>query len=384
MNSIFAVIFLIGAVQSTILGIGLGTRKNNSTANKYLTVIIALFAFNLFKLFIDESGLNRSFSALIYTDASIALLYGPLFYFYVRALTSGKKFQKIDLLHFIPFAVHLLIILPVYFLDTETKIKAWDAYVSGGFTHKYQPLLTYGLKIIQYSSYLVLCINMITKYRNDIKDHLSTTYETDLGWLKNLFVINLGFLVFLFIALIFHAANFFTMGHSFSRTTYLWDMVIISMLSILALRQSPVFKVPEKEQPHKNNLEKEEDEKEKYGTSRLEQDTLESIAKDLLDFVEKEKPYLDPELNVSSLGEMVSLQRHVLSQVINSTQKKNFYNFINGYRVQEVKKLLKDPANNNRNILEIAFLAGFRSKSHFNLIFKNETGLTPKEFRRNN
>jgi len=381
--TIFAVIFLIGAVQSTILGIGLGTRKNNSTANRYLTVIIALFAFNLFKLFIDESGLNRSFSALIYTDASIALLYGPLFYFYVRALTSGKKFQKNDLLHFIPFVVHLLIILPVYFFDPETKIKAWESYISGGFTHRYQPLLTYGLKIVQYSSYLILCINMISRYRNDIKDHLSTTYRTDLSWLRNLFAINLGFLVFLFIALILHAANFFTMGHSFSRTTYLWDMVIISTLSILALRQSPVFKVPEEEKSLENNLEEESEEKEKYGTSRLEQDTLDSIAKDMLDFVEKEKPYLDPELNVSSLGEMLSIQRHVLSQVINSTQKKNFYNFINTYRVEEVKKLFKDPANNNKNILEIAFLAGFRSKSHFNLIFKNETGLTPKEFRKN-
>ena len=383
MNSVFAVIFLIGSVQSTILAIGLGTRKNNSTANRYLTVIIALFAFNLFKLFIDESGLNRSFSALIYTDASIALLYGPLFYFYVRALTSGRKFTRQDLLHFIPFVVHLLIILPIYFLDSEAKIRAWDSYISGGFTHKYQPLLTYGLKIIQYSSYLALCINMISKYRNDIEDHLSTTYKTDLSWLRNLFVINLGFLGFLFIALILHAANFFTMGHSFSRTTYLWDLVIISTLSILAFRQSPVFKVPE-EITGETPEETKEEEKEKYGTSRLEQDTLDSIAKELLEFVEKEKPYLDPELSVSSLGEMISVQRHVLSQVINSTQNKNFYNFINAYRVEEVKKLLKNPVNSDKNILEIAFLAGFRSKSHFNLIFKNITGLTPKEFRRNN
>jgi len=382
MTMIFAIIFLLGALQSAIFAIGLGTRKNNSTANRYLTIIISLFAFNLFKLFIDESGIYHSFSALIYTDASIAFLYGPLFYFYVRALTSGKKFSRQDMLHFIPFLVHLLLILPVYFLDTETKIKAWESYVSGGFTHSYRPLLTYGLKIVQYSSYLVLCISLISKYRKEIQDHLSTTYKTDLSWLLKLFVINLGFLIFLFISLIIHSADLFTMGHSFSRTTYLWDMVIISTFSILAFRQSPVFKVPELES-QKEIIEEKTESKEKYGTSRLEDDTLGSIAKELLDLVEKEKPYLDPDLNVSSLGEMISLQRHVLSQVINSTQKMNFYNFINGYRVKEVKKLLKDPQNNDKNILELAFSAGFRSKSHFNMIFKNETGLTPKEFRKN-
>ena len=78
MNDLFSYLFLIGAIQSAALGIGLGLRRENSVANRYLLVILGLFAFNFIKLFIDESGLYRNFSALIYSDASIALLYGPL------------------------------------------------------------------------------------------------------------------------------------------------------------------------------------------------------------------------------------------------------------------------------------------------------------------
>ena len=381
MNDLFSYLFLIGAIQSAALGIGLGLRRENSVANRYLLVILGLFAFNFIKLFIDESGLYRNFSALIYSDASIALLYGPLFYFYVRALIKKVSFSAKDLLHFIPFTVHFLIILPAFLLDHDSKVRAYEAFLSLGFTRSYQPLLTYGLKIIQYISYLILCIQIIRKYKNEIRDHLSNTYKTDLSWLMNLFIINSGFLFLLFAALILHATGVFTMNHYFTRISYLWDMAIILIMSIMAIRQSPVFQVPElKEEP--KNAESTTEETEKYGSARLEKETVESVLKELIKFVEKEKPYLDPELTVSTLGEKLSLQRHIISQVINSGLNMNFFSFINGYRIQEAKKMFNSQKYNDKNIIEIAYLSGFTSKSHFNLSFKKATGLTPKEFRK--
>ncbi|HOB70260.1 MAG TPA: AraC family transcriptional regulator [bacterium] len=380
MLNIFAIIFLIGAVQSTILGVGLGIRKENSVANRYLIVILGLFVFNFIKLIVDESGFYRQFSGLIYGDASIALLYGPLFYFYVRALTTKRSFAKQDLLHFIPFLVHLAIVFPAYLLDHDAKVRAYEAFLTNGFTRSYQPLLTYGMKIVQYLSYLILCIFMIKKYKDEIKDHLSNTYRTDLSWLMNLFFVNAGFLAMLFTALILHATGFFTMNHHFTRVSYLWDMVLIFTFSIMALRQSPVFQVPEN--IIENSNKPQSDETDKYGSARLEKETVDSVLKELLEYVENEKPYLDPELTVSTLGEKISLPRHIISQVINSGLKMNFYSFINGYRIEEAKKMFEDTAYKDKNIIEIAYMAGFTSKSHFNLSFKKATGLTPKEFRR--
>jgi AraC-like DNA-binding protein len=378
MSDLFKILFFAGSIQSILLAIGLGLRKENSSANKFLIMILVLFGFNLFKLFIDESGLYRSFPYLLYSDISVALLYGPLFFFYVRALTGGKKWSKKDLLHLIPFIVHLLLYLPVYFLDSETKIKAYESYLANGFGHSYQPLITYGMKAVQYFAYLVLCVSIIKRYKDEIKDYLSNTYRTDLSWLLKLFCVNAGFIVFLFLSLILHSVRIFTMSHDFSRVSYLWDMVIILIFSIMALKQSPVFHPPEirieKDLP-------EDPQEKKYGASRLEKETINSVMKELLEFMEKEKPYLDPELTVTNLGERMSLQRHIISQVINSGLNENFYSFINRYRIEEVKKMFGDPAFRNKNILEIAFLAGFNSKSHFNMSFKKFTGLTPKEFR---
>lgn len=132
MSLTFSVIFLLGAVQSAILAAGLYSRRDNSASNRYLIAILALFTFNLFKLFIDESGLYRDFPYLIYSDASIALLYGPLFYFYVRALTKKKSFSKPDILHFIPFLVHFAIIFPAYLLEPDIKIASYEKFIASG------------------------------------------------------------------------------------------------------------------------------------------------------------------------------------------------------------------------------------------------------------
>jgi AraC-like DNA-binding protein len=66
---------------------------------------------------------------------------------------------------------------------------------------------------------------------------------------------------------------------------------------------------------------------------------------------------------------------------LNEKHKKNLYTFVNEYRVKEVIERFSDPKYNNYTILAIAFDAGFNSKTTFNSIFKNHTGLTPSEFR---
>jgi len=55
---------------------------------------------------------------------------------------------------------------------------------------------------------------------------------------------------------------------------------------------------------------------------------------------------------------------------------------VNGYRIDEAKKLLSDPAHNSEKIISVLYDCGFNSKSVFNTVFKKNTGLTPSEFRR--
>src|SRR5690606_41905073 len=72
---------------------------------------------------------------------------------------------------------------------------------------------------------------------------------------------------------------------------------------------------------------------------------------------------------------------HHLSQVINVSQERSFFDFINRYRIDHAKGLLSDPARAG-NILEIALASGFNSKASFNRVFKKETGMTPSAFKK--
>jgi len=98
--------------------------------------------------------------------------------------------------------------------------------------------------------------------------------------------------------------------------------------------------------------------------------------------METEKPYLDPELGLNGLAEKLDITPNHLSMLLNDHIGKNFYDYVNQYRVAIVKKRLVDPMYANRTISSIGGDCGFNSKSAFNRIFKNSTGKTPSEYRK--
>ena len=98
----------------------------------------------------------------------------------------------------------------------------------------------------------------------------------------------------------------------------------------------------------------------------------------------EKKPYLENELTLAKLAEMLSVPQHHLSQILNEKLNQNFFDFVNNYRIQEAKKLLVSPDGGLLTILAIAEEVGFNSKSAFNNAFKKVTNTTPSEFRKNN
>jgi YesN/AraC family two-component response regulator len=86
-------------------------------------------------------------------------------------------------------------------------------------------------------------------------------------------------------------------------------------------------------------------------------------------------------LTLQQLADKLQLPTYQVSQAINEGMKKNFYDLVNGYRVEEAKRLLVDLKNKNYTILSVGFEAGFNSKTTLNTVFKKFTGFTPTEFR---
>jgi AraC-like DNA-binding protein len=122
-------------------------------------------------------------------------------------------------------------------------------------------------------------------------------------------------------------------------------------------------------------------ETERYARSGLKEKQAKEYLDKLISLVESEKPYLDRDLSIQDLAEKTGIPRHHITQVLNEVYGKNFFTFINEYRVKEVISRFSDRKNNNFTILAIAFDAGFNSKTAFNSIFKSQTGMTPSEYR---
>ena len=122
--------------------------------------------------------------------------------------------------------------------------------------------------------------------------------------------------------------------------------------------------------------------REKYYKSSLTAAQAETGIAQLLEWMTTQKLYLQGDLKLAEVAETLNLSPNNLSQMINEQLGKNFYDFVNGYRVEAAQKLLLDPAQDNLTLLAIAYEAGFNSKSTFNSVFKKHCQVTPSEYKK--
>jgi AraC-like DNA-binding protein len=106
------------------------------------------------------------------------------------------------------------------------------------------------------------------------------------------------------------------------------------------------------------------------------------IAQGLQDLVEKEKIYLDPLLSLDRLAKTLQVPSHYLSQYLNRELKKTFNEWVNAHRIEECKRLIGDPDQQDTTIQSLMYQVGFNSKSTFHTAFKKSTGMTPTQYRK--
>jgi AraC-like DNA-binding protein len=120
--------------------------------------------------------------------------------------------------------------------------------------------------------------------------------------------------------------------------------------------------------------------KEKYLKSGLKKDKASKIYNELKNLIDNEKLYTNPELSLIDIATILKVHPNNLSQVINTFEEKNFYDYINNKRVDHFIELVKNTENKKFTLLSIAFDSGFNSKSSFNKHFKKATNKTPTEY----
>jgi AraC-like DNA-binding protein len=121
--------------------------------------------------------------------------------------------------------------------------------------------------------------------------------------------------------------------------------------------------------------------KNKYKDSFLEPETVEQCMKKLSYVMSIEKLYRDDKLSLQTLYKKVAVTPHILSQVLNERIDKNFSDFVNGFRIEEAKKMLQE-ADEDTSVLRVCYDVGFNSKSAFYRAFKKYTDKTPIQYQK--
>jgi AraC-like DNA-binding protein len=342
------------------------TVKRNR-ANVFLSILLISFSFSIAHILFAGAVMNH-FSTEVYTlgDPTFFLI-APLLWFYTKELIGERvALSKNLVLHFLPFLVIIFLSLTLKSVDPDFAFMQ--------FLNQHQRLINvfFWISVVaQFSSYQFLIRKKWIAYQEFIKQEVSNKEGVDISWVR-------FFLIIFLLINIFFLFSLFTAIHLDYASWQPRTTALIFSLSVFALSYKGIL---QKELFQKVEVRAEEIIETLRNASPIKPDK-ELIGR-LLNYMTEKKPYLDSELTLSSLAKDLGISRSQLSLLINERIGDNFYDFVNKYRVEEVKKLMVDPQVKNYNLLGIALEAGFKSKSTFNLIFKRFTGLTPTEYRKN-
>ena len=363
--SFLAILNLLGAAQGLLLSLALlSARSENKAANRLLAALTFTISIGVSGAVLLTSDYVFYFPHLSRLHQPFSFLAPPLLFLYIRTLTSpnDERVTK-DFLHFIPFVLVLVFLLPYYFQSGAGKIRVLELEYIGQLDQWYK--LRSALFITQFLVYLVLIALTIINYSRNIKKQKLARDKAVLFEIR-FFVIAASLL---WVLIIFR----FTIQGIPNLLVPLGASLLVYAWGYLKMRR-PATQAREDDEPDELSTKK-------YEKSLLTPQRSERHLNKLLEFMETERPFTDGDLTIQKLAEKLSIPAPHLSQTINERLGKSFPDFINSYRIEEAKKRLLDPACNHLSILGIAEDVGFSSKSSFNSVFKKHTEMTPSEFR---
>ncbi len=338
-----------------------------------------LFTFSWSGLYynIDVMGEMKNYLSLAYTNSISDFIYNPLIFLYVVRLTSNtQKRIKGSYLHFIPAALLFLYYANYYFASAETKS---EIFGKGYNYFPYDVAVFAYVNLLQLIIYLSMSAIVLNRYGKKINQVYSNTAKRNHNWLKFILIINCAAAVVCFFMYGTSVANI-------GKVISLLSAILVYVIGYKMMSSPPhlpevelgeiISPVAEQEitEPETSNT--------KYERSGLSTDRMQQLANRLETYIHENKPWLEPDLNLKQLAEALQCQPHHLSQVINQHFGRNFYDYINSFRVEEVKARLFNAKYSHLTLLAIAFDCGFNSKASFNHVFKKFTGVSPSEYKK--
>ena len=355
LNNIQLIIFIIGLTQGlifSILLIYLDQRKNRPTL--LLGLFIFAYSINYIEPISALLKLDENYPFLNNLPLDFSWLLFALFYVYIRNLSLLPKSNKIYI-YLVPGMVILIMNMLVY-LKVSSYIEKLRFSEVFRFVHHIGGHL-YAI-FIYYQTH-----KFISKHTLEINNQYASTTGRELKWAK----------YFMLTGVLFTLTIHFTSKlHNIylDLTEAIINVGLLYWISIYGIRQQTIknliqqksFVIEKNDKLHKKNEISEED-------------------KDLFNRVQQifisQKVYKNPDLAIVDIANIINEHPKKISTIINEVSNKNFKTFVNGFRINEAKEILKSSSSDYYSIEGIILEVGFKSKSAFYDAFRKETGTTP-------
>lgn len=393
-------LLILGAAQGLFLAAVLFTKHTNSTANRILAVAMMSYSLYILSGVYYARGYYETVPQFIGMSTPLVFLFGPIHYLYAQTVSAGgHTFKKSSLVHLLPFVLVTLYFVPFFLKSGETKIEFLHTLFQHG-----PPTDLAVIEQLQYPQgilYVILTIALLRRHRIRLQDNFSATEAINLLWLRNLTIA---------IALVWALATGLNLlelagvaiGSLEPSLTPLAVSCLVYGVGYFGLRQPEIFHggqglvdptafADPVDHPKVDMTggatvgipsAPTADDGGGYERSGLTPAEAGMLMQRLQQAMEAKQLYLRSQLTLQELAQELGISAHNLSEVINTQAGRNFYDFVNGYRVEEVMRRLKDPKHANHTILAVAADSGFNSKATFNAFFKRATGLTPSHYRK--
>jgi AraC-like DNA-binding protein len=342
--------------------------KRKEPDTPYAIFVLVVFSLTILDNLMRFASFSNTLVIIIITTCRPAYyLIGPSLWLYIHSLLQPKRaFKPVYLLHFVPYLFQVVL----FTLNPHTLFPAPAENIEPPLPGSNNLTLLVTLSLIIYCAVL---FRILQNHQEDVNDSYSDkNAQITLSWLRYLL------LVYLFLSLCkLVLENFFPMllqnNELVSALRYTPSILFVFLFSLFSKKQSNFEESPQKK-------EEQIEAKQKYSKSGMTEREEKELYADLLTFIQKSKPYMDPELTLAELADKMGETRHKISEVINRGAGENFYSFINDFRLEAIKSALETNQFPNYTIIAIANEFGFKSSSVFYALFKKKYNVTPKEF----
>ena len=386
-------VVLFAVIAQALFAAGLlASAPVNRVSNRFLALLMVAIALWVLDGFFRVSGLYRQDAGLYFSPIYYSLGFGPLLYFYVRSLVNhGFRWRARYWGHFIPVLMQAGLYWWLRFQPYAVRNDFWQ-HVHRPYTYRLEFIGTW----VSLMAYLLLSLRLLRQYGRWLTDNFSEVSRLRLRWLRWLLLLLAAVSGQWLLELVLR--EFFGVYYRYDYSTELLGVVVF-VIGVVGLRQADMRAVhfaPEQDTAAEPGPLPASAPAPAPPVAAMAPETTETLpaasqAPDLpvadpliMERIRRalvdDQLYQNPTLTLAELSAHTGLPPRLISFTVNAGFGRTFNDLVNGYRVAEVQRRLAAPDARRFTLLGIAFECGFNSKTTFNRIFKQLTGVAPREY----